>query len=311
MEVPVMKNKMIPVLALLFALLIIPATFAQDDNVTADDEQDLKLFDVPIGAQYRFLQLQLAITRNALIGTEVLDVVQTNHPDGNFSELNIILDDMESLLDEVKAYNFFGKELNTIAEDFVTFKKEATNLTKEFRNASSQYLTSDDRKEIASRTHDIWSPLSGLMEMINSTRREMNAYRMDWFFGHMGMDKHEFTQRIRDGNATFSDVLSHLNDTFRSMNRTCRIDAIRNLTSAAVRRESGWMSMTRNVSNNLPGKMLERKQSMMQERENKRNAFQHFENRTERVENVLNDSGRAWAGRLQSGGEWRARGRQE
>ena len=283
-------KKILPVMALLFALMIVPAALAQEtsDQVTTADENDLGVFDVPLGAQYRFLQLQRAITRNVLIGTDVVEVLETNYPGTDFTELHVILEEMESLLDEVKAYDFSGKELNVIARDYVAFRKSSVELTQEFRELARGNITSDDRQQIRERIANVSDSLSGLNNQIRDSRREMNAYRVRVMLQKMNATDEQLLEKIRNGQATKSDVWNGVSTAFRALPVQAKVQAVKEVVSDAVKRAAVKSSIVGNVSETLPQRVREMSDERLQQKAEIRTAVRKASDLIERKNRLLN-----------------------
>ncbi len=284
-------KKMLPVMALLFALMIVPAALAQEtsDQVTTADESDMEAFDVPLGAQYRFLQLERAITRNVLVGTEVVDVLETNHPDEDFTELHIILEEVESLLGEVKAYDFSGKDFNVIARDYVAFRKSSVELTQEFRELVRGNLTSEDMSEIRERVANISESLSALNDQITNTRREMNEYRVRNMLQKMNATNEQLLERIRNGQATKSDVWNGMRTAFSTLPTQEKIRVVREVASEAVRRAAVRNDIIENVTERLLQLVQERREDRLERKAEVRAAvMQRVGDLLERRNRVLN-----------------------
>ena len=316
-------KKLLPVMGLLFALIIVPAALAQDsgenlisptaasDQVTAADEADLEVFDVPLGAQYRFLQMQRAITRNILIGTDVVSVLEENHPEDDFTDLHVVLENMESLLNEVKAYEFTDKTLNKIAEDYVTFKKTSIELTQEFRDLARGNLTNTDREQIRSRISGINDSLSQLNDQVRDARREMNAYRVETMLRRMNATNDEIVEKVRTGEAVRNEVFTQLRTAFRAMPAQEKVQALREVKAVVTTRAQVRAAIVQNISESVPAEVRERREERIQQTDNVRaRVLQATSNALEMRSRVLNETGRTvWSDRLQQVSdrlEWRA-----
>jgi hypothetical protein len=236
-------------LLLLLGILIVPAAMAEenttnstnstDANLTDDDEEELEDFSVLPGAQLRFLQLERALSRNIIIGTETAEVIEKNHPDANVTRLTMILESMEDLLNETRSANLAGMEPIAAAEKFVGIKKQSINLTAEFRAEARKYANLTDRHEIMDGLRGAEGSLSELNKLIVQERKELNAARVNKTLSCMNATNPELGQlleSIRSGNITLDEIKGAAKGIFANLSQEKKLGAATGLKSCAVKR---------------------------------------------------------------------------
>lgn len=251
---------------LLLALLMVPAAYAEENttnlpcdcNLTEQDQEEISDFDILPGAEMRFLQLERAISRNILIGTTVVEVIEKNHPDSNTTDLKIILGDMEVLLNDTKETDLAGMDPSQIATEFVRIKKQSINLTHEFRNEARAFLNSSDISEIHSRIGNVNNSLNDLNEMIKEMRKEMNAHRVNQTFSCMNMtsinypELEQLLERIREGNITLNEIEEAVKGIFGNMSSQEKINSLKGARSCAVMRAEIKDHIREEIHSQLP-----------------------------------------------------------
>ena len=218
-----MNTKIISIMALSIILLMtMPAVFADDVNATEInlDENtisEIQIMNTSTGAEVRLLQLEKSITRNALVGAKVIEVIQSNHPEFDLTDAEAKLTDLEILLDDVKNYNI---ELNaeTLVEDFVAMKKEAITIAQDFKSITGQVLTAQDKQEIHDAVSNLdTNQLAPIGEAIRATIRMHNAEKISGLFGAMDMNKDVLIKQIRNGEMTKAQVMTSLKEAFNGV----------------------------------------------------------------------------------------------
>lgn len=110
-------------------------------------------FGTDHGARVRMLQLERSIHMNILKGEMILERLSLSFEDDALTNLSIILDSLIDLKKDVASYAFVGGEEDVRA--FLFFRREASDLTKEFREAVRSILSDNDaaalRRELNER----------------------------------------------------------------------------------------------------------------------------------------------------------------
>ena len=275
------KNTLVIAALLLCTGLLLPASAMANENSTAnasmacncsltdDDVQQVWDFNSLPGAEYRFLQLEKSITRNILVGSAIIEVVEKNHPDANTSIMVLAVDDLEELLNETKAINLSDMEPSEVASTFVEIKKESINLTQEFRSEALKYVNATDRQEIASKLSGLNETLFGMHEMIRNARMQLNAFRLNNTIGCMNLtnqNMQQLVEMVRNGNATLDQVRAEIRNAFAGMNQTWKIDSLKQLKSCDVQRVQLRKELKEGIEQALPQRIMTKSMQMASNR---------------------------------------------
>jgi len=216
-------------------LSIVPLVFAEDEPVPTlydvvddeaddiEDEDDIEDISViineepgqlNIGSQIRMLQLEKQIQKNIYFGTEVM-----NYLEDTLSEASAILEEMNSLLTTIQSYVYEGKTNEQLAEDFVAYKKQSRDLTKQYRELTKPEVTPEEAKLTREALKDLEKTvLDSVNEQIRNLIRERNANRYQHMLEKMGAKNEELLEKIRNG-ATKKEALDFAKGKFKEMNK--------------------------------------------------------------------------------------------
>ena len=299
-----MNKLVIPVLTLLVLSFLISPIIAQDNadtvEVTEEDQEEVDDFEISHGANMRLLQLERAIARNILIGTEVIKVIEKNHPEEDVSDMNVILAEMETLLEEVRGMELEG-EARELAEQFLAIKKESINLSREFKALALDILTPEDRAEIGRAIAGIHDEFSELQERIRNARRELNAQRLRNMLWRMGSDNPQLVERIRKGELDKEQIKEQVRSNFREMTQEQRRDAIQNMTAEATRTRTQVRDMIRTVAERIEEAVRERVQERTETRnETRQQLLDRVQNMTSTRARIIEQVKTATAQRIAS-----------
>lgn len=292
-----MENKILAMALLVPILLVSGIAFAEENstisetNLSDEDQNQIKDFNYIPGAQLRMLQLERSIMRNILIGNVVINITEKNHPEANTTKMNIILDDMENLLEEVRNASLDTGPLE-IAKQFVGFKKESVKLTQEFRNESIKYLNSTDRQEIHETIKNLTDDLKFIDGQIKISRCALNSKRFHDVITAMNASNVNITERIRNCNATLQDAKSEIRNKFGDLNMTGKINALKNVRAMAVESASVRSHIMTEIGKNLSDMMTKWEAKIVSNRlQIRSNISEKMGNFTERQARILNQSG--------------------
>jgi len=199
------------------------ATDDSDENIatddaevlTSDDEREVKAMHSRWGARMRLLQLQRKIQWNVFTGEKIIDYIQENHEGKDVSDLKSILDDMGSLIDDLKKINTESESKEDMVKHFVETKKEARQLAKDFRDNLREILSED---EIATMKEKIQSQKEDDSELdaeIDNARHEYNAEFMADTLESLGETDESLVDSVRNGDLSTKEVRDALLERFR------------------------------------------------------------------------------------------------
>lgn len=262
-----------------------------NETLSESDHNQIKDFNYIPGAQFRMLQLERSIIKNILVGNVVLNITEKNHPEINTTKMDIILNDMESLLEKVRNASLDTGPM-AIAQQFVVFKKESINLTKEFRNESRKYINATDRQEIHEAIKNLSDGLKFMDEQIKISRCELNSKRIHDVFYAMNFSNTSIMNRIKKCNVTLPEIKSEIRAEFGSLNMTEKINAMKNARARAVEDASIRSEIMAEIGKNLSELMKKHEAEIISNRLQMRiNITERFGNLSERQARILNESG--------------------
>jgi hypothetical protein len=187
-----------------------------DDENEEDDSDDLENETAPFqsshGAEMRLMQLEKAIEKNILWGEYIISAIEDKNESIDTMNLKSILAELIALKDEVSAMNV-SNETNTsaAAQAFVDIKKEARNLTKEFRDEVKTLIKAGDiqglKKKLGERYKN-WE--TNQTEKIKKKVCEYNADKIERIFEAANVSDSELIERIRNCSADKEEIADAL-----------------------------------------------------------------------------------------------------
>lgn len=258
-------NKEIIKYVFLFAILFLvfaPTILADDEttgnnssNETMDD--DVAAFQSSWGAKVRLLQLEKSITKNILWGTEIVTAIKNLNETADTGDLEAILAELELLKQEVSSTEPISGEAG--AQMFVDMKRDAINLTKQFRTIVMSMLHPGDVNGLRKRLGQLeYNETKNLRERIREAVREYNAEEINELLEVIGVNNTALMERIRTGNATKKEVKDVLNDAIKNLTKTRKTQV--SLTMGERRQEAKVFakSVTKRVQNGQQERVQER-----------------------------------------------------
>ena len=231
-----MNISKIGIMLLVFSLMLSPVLAQETDELNDTDEKEVKEMVNPLGAEVRLLQLEYSITKNLLLGTTVVEIIEKNNLDFDASELNEILDKLEALIVEVQNVPREGTH-SELAEQFVHIKKDSINLTKEFRDAAREVITAEEKTEIREAfANSDKSVLEEIKEKIKQARRELNSHKIEILLEKRGATNPELVEKIRNGEANLGEVKKIIKEEFAALTPEQKKDAVSKVKENARKR---------------------------------------------------------------------------
>jgi len=169
-----------------FALAVEADDPPQEDpeDETADPEtlHQIQVMNDSLGARIRLLQLEKAILINILKGNMTVQILKGL--DVNTTELEVILEDLQDVLDEVQAAD---PAANDSVQVFVQLKNESRTLTKQFRETLRVLLDAETIAMIQEQLRNINSgELQNYHMRIRNCVRQFNRNQLYRLFGFVG-----------------------------------------------------------------------------------------------------------------------------
>lgn len=182
-------------------------------NVPEEDLEEAKTFAYPLGADLRMLQLEKAIERNIASGELIIEEIKDENLTTETDALESILDELRSLLEEVKSYDFNqGKSSEEMALDFVELKAEARELTTLFRETATN-ITGNMHLEIRERVNErIREFKESQQREINELKNRYNQRVMEEITAQAGLMDDALATQIRQGNINVDEYKETLKE---------------------------------------------------------------------------------------------------
>jgi hypothetical protein len=243
LEVCDMKKLLIFSVIFLLAFGIVSAdneTEIPDENDTVDDDgndtvdDDVDAFQSALGAEIRLLQLESAITRNILWGEEIIAAILDRNSSADVGELEAVLAELQVLGDEVASTTpASGSES---AQLFVDLKKDAIDLTHEFKTLARSMLKPNEADGLRQRLQSIrWNETKERNARIHTLQGEYNAQKVNESFSAIGAGNPQLVNRVRAGNASLSEVKTSLKEAVQNMGADKKLQAVVALQEMAAR----------------------------------------------------------------------------
>lgn len=267
-----MANKIIAVLLALMLLCIMPIALADDANeeievdanITLADEKEVKSILAPYGAEVRLLQLEKSITRNILIGDEVLKVLD-NNSDANLTAAENTLNALEMLLEEVKSTTREGDK-NALVQTYVELKKEARTLVAEFRKQTKDLLTGEYRTQIMNQVREIdRNSFTKINEAIKEKVKNFNAEKVKEHLKAMGLENEPIVERIRNGDANFNEAKEYALNKFKDLNVAEKKQIATKMRNESIKRTVEGKEMVNKIKPTLEQKLMNNIQNRLED----------------------------------------------
>lgn len=172
------------------------------------------------GAKIRVLQLIKHTTKNVLVGTEVIQYLDSQETKDN---ANAILNEMSSIISNLENYNFENKTKNQMLEDFLSYKASATDLSKTFRDLVGPELSDEDRAQLKETIKGIdQNDIKPLDEEIKSLIHEYNANNIQKQLKKMNINDSALIEKIRNGELTSQEAKEKVGKFVSEMNKEQR-----------------------------------------------------------------------------------------
>jgi hypothetical protein len=266
-----MMKKIGILLLMIMVIGMTPSVFAQETNfVDANTNVEIRAFNNNMGAEIRLIQLEKNITRNILVGSEVIETIQANYTQMNINNAKNILNELEALLTQVKEYQIEGKEKSVLVIEFVAMKKEAITLTQEFRTETTGILTEEEKQQIRTNVNSLEeNELKGINEVVRQKIREYNAERTQTILTNMGINRPEFVQKIINGEITKQEISNEVKNEFQALNQQSKKETWDKIKEQSNKRIIAERALTTQANN----KGLERYQEMQSQRTQRLNTW--------------------------------------
>ena len=227
----------------IFLMLIIvslPIVFAENETInetveiTPEEEAEVNAFEEHWGATVRLLQLERAVMKNLLVGETVLDVITENHPDFNTTEAQSYLNQLKDLLEEVRDYEI-PENPKGAAHEYVSFRKRAAEITRDFQKATQNILTVENKVQIKDAL-TLKEDLSEIDGQVRETIRNLHAERVQKMLENMGAEKPNLIMRIKNGSIGKEKINEELKQRFNEFAKEKKMEIVGRVKNANQQR---------------------------------------------------------------------------
>ncbi|MBN2014032.1 MAG: hypothetical protein JW778_02520 [Candidatus Altiarchaeota archaeon] len=275
-----------------------------EENQTVDEDVDA--FGSVLGAEIRLLQLESALTKNILWGEEIVAAILGKNSSADVSELEAILAELQVLRNDVASTAPESGSESALL--FVDLKKDAIDLTHEFRTIAQNMLKPNEADGLRRRLQLIkWDETKARNGRIHALQREYNAQKVNESLSTIGVSNPQLLDRVRAGNASLSEVKASLKAAIQNMgayNKTQAMVALqenvarKNVFKRAVIEKVGYKKLERlqtrtenriaaaqslNLSEKTHARLENRLQKAIKKEERIQNRTEEEINRSEQV----------------------------
>lgn len=208
-----------------------------ETKLSASDLAETNQMNNPMGARVRLMQLEKRITKNYLVGQQVILVIQKNHEETDTNELELLNEKLNALKSEVTLLTQKALPSGEAATEYVSIKKEAITITQEFRTITQTILTDEDKQEIAEKVKEIQSiALNDLDKKIKGMARSYNAQQINAFMKQAGLENNSFTEQIQTGQLTKTQIRERLMQHYTDLNEAMQQKIIKQTQQNTTRK---------------------------------------------------------------------------
>ena len=233
-----------------------------NDDLNETEEEEIKPMRTPHGAEVRLLQLEKSITRNILVGNQTIAAIKAGNSSANTSALSGILSKLVVLRTEVQGIDLNGTH-EELAQQFVDIKREAINLSKQFRDTARPLLKATDRKTIQEYMKQLdRSELRDINNEINDAKHKYNYALLNATFAHLGLNNSELLEAVRNGSAKVGEIKKYVRNSLTNETPKEMHNAMLKLREAETKKNVFVESVKERVAANKASRMSERLQNM-------------------------------------------------
>jgi len=271
-----------------------------ETELNETEEEEIRPMRFPHGAQVRLLELEKSITRNILVGNQTIAAIKAGNSSANTTNLVSIIDKLIVLRNEVRTITvnetaMLNKTSEELAQQFVDIKREAINLSKEFRDAARPLLKETDRQIIREYMKEIdRTELKNIDDEIRDARHRYNADLLNATFSHLGLNNSALLERVRNGDAKVGEIKNYVRDALRNETPKQRQQAMLKLREAEAKRNVYQEAVRARVLANQSERLNQREQHMNQVMQN---LSQHQEKLSDRLANIsqqMRENSKGW-----------------
>lgn len=238
--------------------------FVLAQEETPDEETNNQVADMAnkSGSEIRLMQLEAAIEKNVIAGEEVVEDVLNDTPEANVSGLNSLIAELEVLEEEVSSMiDSVDENENSseLADDFVTIKTEAMQLSREFHMQANEMLPENAKEKVRERIRNqTGQETEEKRERIQEKTREHNAEQVKKVLGVMGEVNETLVEKVRDGEMNVGQAVSSVAQKYRGLGEEQRGEAKARINEQKAEKRVRGQAMMEQAKEGLQERMRNR-----------------------------------------------------
>ena len=210
-------KKMKKVTSILLMLLMVTALplalAAEEDGPSERDKQELRIMGSTLGAELRLLQLEKAVRGSVAGGEIVVEAVEAAGEDA--SELQAILDDLESVLDSVQAVD---PSADDVREQFIALKSDAKGYTKDFREIAVELVDPETAEELRAEIAEMHKENLKEADLeIKEKIIEFNLEQLELTYEIIGIEDWSLVYQFANGEVTLKEVKEEIDSAIKAL----------------------------------------------------------------------------------------------
>ena len=158
-------KKILTKMFVLFALVILvslPLASANNIEVqsntkklVSDDVVTAKYFADNHGAKVRLMQLEKSVSKNKLVGEEVIDYIKKHYSSADVSSLEAYRDEIEDLFNQAKSITVTEQNKDEVLAQYKAIREASLEITAKFREQAHSILSKDDLETIRNEVKSV------------------------------------------------------------------------------------------------------------------------------------------------------------
>lgn len=240
-----------------------------EDNIT---EEDSNMISDNLGAKIRLLQLQKRVELQMESANLIIESIYEMNPQANTTELEEINAKFEKLLMEIEGASM-EEDQEVLAQNYVAMKKQAIELTQEFRIAVKDDLNDEQKEQIKKRLEIRKEIIENRKDArLEQLKNEFNAKKAMEIMARLNVENEELANQLKTGELTVEEVRAQLKERFQNM-------------SAEEKREAALKIKEENQKRKI--EMQEERQALIEKAKEKRAELkERLELRKQEIERI-------------------------
>lgn len=180
-------------------------------------EEDALVLSDMTGAQVRLLQLEKRVDIQIDGATKIIEEIENSSNSTDVEKLKEIVEKFFAIKESIANTNF-NQSADVLAKEFVALKKEAIELTKEFKFTARDLLTDTQKKEIKAEIKvRKEAKLKAEDVRLEKLKLKFNAKQAEKIMNRYGVSGEEIVAKVQSGNMSAEDVKEQIMNAMRAM----------------------------------------------------------------------------------------------